>query len=86
MARARHFPCACRAQKLQAQKRAAETARDAAAADASRARADNDRLRAENARLAPAEARSAAGADTTTCEHAMLAVPRQLRSIASGQL
>ena len=41
-----------RNKKLQAQKRAAETARDAATADASRARADNDRLRAENARLA----------------------------------
>ena len=41
-----------RNKKLQAQKRAAETARDAAAADATRARADNDRLRAENARLA----------------------------------
>ncbi len=41
-----------RNKKLQAQKRAAETARDAAAADASRARADNERLRAENARLA----------------------------------
>ena len=40
-----------RNKKLQAQKRAAETARDAAAADAARARADNDRLRAENARL-----------------------------------
>ncbi len=41
-----------RNKKLLAQKRAAETARDAAAADAARARADNDRLRAENARLA----------------------------------
>ena len=41
-----------RNKKLMARSRAAEQARDAAAADAARARADNDRLRAENARLA----------------------------------
>ena len=40
-----------RNKKLMARSRAAEQARDAAAADAARARADNDRLRAENARL-----------------------------------
>ena len=41
-----------RNKKLQAQKRAAEQARDAAAAEATRARADNDPLKAENAHLA----------------------------------
>ena len=41
-----------RNKKLMARSRAAEQARDAAAAEAARARADNDRLRAENARLA----------------------------------
>ena len=41
-----------RNKKLMARSRAAEQARDAAAAEATRARADNDRLRAENARLA----------------------------------
>ena len=41
-----------RNKKLMARSRAAEQARDAAAAEAARARADNERLRAENARLA----------------------------------
>ncbi len=51
-----------RNKKLQAQKRAAETARDAAAAEATRARADNDRLCGENDRLRCENARLASNA------------------------
>ena len=69
-----------RNKKLQAQKRAAEQARDEAAADAARARADNDRLCGENDRLRCENARLASNATAGDERDAARAESERLRT------
>ena len=70
-----------RNKKLMARSRAAEQARDAAAADAARARADNDRLRAENARLTS----NAAAGDERDAARAEIDRLRRVADILSAE-